>query len=485
MVMARRTLENFWRREAFPRCLFLAVCLGSLIAVGCGDTAKTVVAPATGNINGYFGGPFVGSAVDVSESSFDHQGNSLAVSGFAVNHSAQVPVNIINGTFTLADTGFLAITENFAPTSAGALTPQNPPLTGAWAVEIGGAGALANLLSSSTATTEVAAPTVMTENATCPSAPGTPVNYVYVTVPKAGNQPDIADYGVVGVTTSGADVTFTAQPYLIGAQAQAMSTVTGGCSITNVGALTAYPLNSFGSASNLELIAFGRAGLLVSSYNAGPAITPGAFGGSLGVAGVAEPNAPVSASALAGLQFNGFIYSPDNTAQQPTYDITTLASAFGNHQGSAPECSALQASLAANNGAGNGLITTLPSANAIYGGSFISATGANDPSGASGSETCNVAIDFGTAESSINGLFPAATIYIGSTFPPFSSTNPWNCPGAGTCAVSFPAAAVVGQVLGKYVVFISASAVSSPPSQLPDTSATLAAQPVGIYLFQK
>jgi hypothetical protein len=38
----------------------------------------------------------------------------------------------------------------------------------------------------------------------------------------------------------------------------------------------------------------------------------------------------------------------------------------------------------------------------------------------------------------------------------------------------------VGQVQGKYVILLSASASSNPPAQLPG-----APQPIGIYLFQK
>jgi hypothetical protein len=56
---------------------------------------------------------------------------------------------------------------------------------------------------------------------------------------------------------------------------------------------------------------------------------------------------------------------------------------------------------------------------------------------------------------------------------------------AFTCAVSFPAGAVVGKVQGRYVIFLVASAGSSPPARLPDTVGSAVAQPVGIYLFQK
>jgi hypothetical protein len=107
----------------------------------------------------------------------------------------------------------------------------------------------------------------------------------------------------------------------------------------------------------------------------------------------------------------------------------------------------------------------------------------NDPTGTNGSENCDVVIDLGTQDPANNGVFPNATVFIGSTFPPFSASNPWSC--GGTCAVSFPAAAIVGQVQGEYVIFVSASGASTPPAQLPDGSGVPSPQPVGIYLFQK
>jgi hypothetical protein len=40
-------------------------------------------------------------------------------------------------------------------------------------------------------------------------------------------------------------------------------------------------------------------------------------------------------------------------------------------------------------------------------------------------------------------------------------------------------------VQGKYVIFVVASAVSSPAAQLPNSTGGAIAQPVGIYMFQK
>jgi hypothetical protein len=395
----------------------------------------------------------------------------------------------MNGVFAPANTGFLSITENFATTSSGIIGAQNPPLTGAWAVEIPGAGALANLLSLSGANNSIvkAAPAAMAENTACPTFANA-AQFLYVTVPNAGLTRDTADYGGVAISAQGSAVTFNAQPFLIGSISQTSSVVTGGCSNTNLGALTAYPLNSFGAASNLELMSIGASGLLVSSFNSGNSGGLGAFGGGTGVIGVAEPSGPVPVSAVVGAQYNGFIFAPLNRVPE-NYDITVLASSFGNHAATSQECSVLQSSLAANHGQGAGTVQALPSANTVFGGEFLTSnsTGAvNDPSGAAGSENCDVAIDLGTQDSSTNGLFPNATVFVGSNYPPFSASQPWICSDTGTtCSVSFPAAAIVGQVRGQYVIFVVASAKSSPAALLPDNFGNRQAQPVGIYLFQK
>jgi hypothetical protein len=478
-------MSTNYSSKCFLWLAFLGLCIVMLGSGGCGQTAQPVVSQAAGQVHPYFGGPFVvtGSRVAVSASAIDHSANSVAVSGLLAQHSAVVPVNLISGTFASAPTGFLGITEGFATTSSAVLTPFNPPLTGAWAVEIPGAGALANLLSINTNSTPAsirAAPTAMADNSTCPNF-STAAPFLYVTVPNVSQSSDLADYGIVQITSQGSAVTFNALPYLVGSQPQPPSIVTGGCSPSNLGALTAYPLNSFGSSSNLELISIGNSGLLVSSYNqTSPA--PGAFGGGKGVIGVAESSSPVNGSSVVAAQYNGFIFSPQNGAKQQSYDITVLASSFGDHSATSQACSTLQASLAANNGQGANGVPVLPSANSLYGGEFLTMSSSgdvNDPTGASGSENCDVAIDLGTQDSSNNGLFPNATVFIGSNFPPFSVSNPWTCGGAA-CAVSFPTAAVVGQVQGKYVILLSGSASTNPPAQLPG-----APQPIGIYLFQK
>jgi hypothetical protein len=469
-----------------------------LVSTGCGQTAKPVVSPAAGQVQTYFGGPFnvTGSPVNRGAAAFDHLANQIAVSSTFINNAGpvavQVPVDIINATFTSADTGFLAITESFATTSTGVPSAQNPAITGAWAVEIPGAGALANFLSvftQSTPATISAAPTAMVQNTACPEFIA-PSPFLYVTVPYATMLSDLADYGIVEIQSQGSAVTFSTQPFLVGSNPQTTSSVTGGCSQTIFGALTAYPLNTYGSSGSVpELISIGSAGLLVSYFTPNPGSgATSAFGGGTGVIGVAESSSALDVNSVISAKYNGFIFSPANPVKRANgYDITALASAFGNHTATSQACSVLQASLAANNGQG-GLVPNLPSPNSIYGGEFLAVSAAgsvNDPTGASGSENCDVVIDLGTEDPTNNGLFPNATVFIGSNFPPFSASNPWTCGAGGVCAVSFPAAAIVGQVQGQYVIFVSASGSSTPPAQLPNGNGNLQPQPLGIYLFQK
>jgi hypothetical protein len=508
MVMARavsklrgitRSKPGALTSQCRKNFLLTALFVGMVVvAAGCGETTKPVVSPASSQVNSYFGGPFnvTGSWVNQSAAAFDHSANQIAVSSTIINNAThlavQVPVQIINGSFTSADTGFLGITESFATTSTGVPSAQNPAITGGWAVEIPGVGALANFLSvivQSTPATASAAPTALVENTACPNFTA-PTQFLYVTVPYAAMLSDLADYGIVAIQPKGSAVTFSAQPFLVGSNPQTTSTVSGGCSQTIFGSLTAYPLNTYGSTgSSPELISIGRAGLLVSYFAPSPGSgATSAFGGGTGVIGVAESTSALDVNSVISATYNGFIFSPSNPVKGANgYDITVLASAFGNHTATSQACSVLQSSLAANNNQG-GLVPNLPSPNSIYGGEFLTVSAAgsvNDPTGVNGSENCDVAIDLGTQNPNNNGLFPTATVFIGSSFPPFSASKPWTCGSGGVCAVSFPAAAIVGQVQGRYVIFVSASGVSTPPAQLPNGNGILQPQPVGIYLFQR
>jgi hypothetical protein len=374
------------------------------------------------------------------------------------------------------------------------------PLTGAWVAEIPGAGALANLLTVNTGSSGPATlggPAAMVENTSCPNFADT-ATYLYVTVPAVNGLGTVstADYGIVGIKTQGSAVTFSAQPFLVGSSAQAQSVVTGGCSDSFFGPITTFPLNSIGETS-FDRIGIGTSGFLVDSFS--PVNSTGAFGqseNSSGVLAVSLPASPVDVSAVLSANFIGFLYAPQNqiTFSVPlTYDATVLASAFGNNTATSQVCSVLSKSLASNNGHGSsGTVAALPSANSLFGGEFLTTSGGattNDPSGPHGSENCDVAIDLGAQDPNNNGLFPNASVFIGSNFPPFNVDNPWLCTGLNQgnglpCAVSFPAAAIVGQVNGQFVIFVAASPQSTPPAQLPDAFGNLTPQPVGIYLIQ-
>lgn len=494
----QETMEkNLMRENRRPRWIISSMILALCAAVplgfsGCGQTARPVTPASANLVYSYFGGPFnvSGSDLPKSVSAFDHSAGQIDVSSFITTTNGLVPSAILSGTFVTAPTGFLSITENFATASSGVISAQNPPVTGAWAVEIPGAGALGNLLSLNTTGGGLrlpAAPAAMAEDTACPNFQAA-APFLYVTVPTTSSTPNTADYGGTQISTQGAAVIFKTQPYMIGPTTLTPFTVAGGCSVTFFGPLTAYPLNSFASASNLDLIAIGQSGFLVSSYTSNSGSSPGAFGGGTGVVGVAAPTGPVNVGSVIGAKYNGFIYAPQNSVTE-SYDITTLASAFGDNAPNSPACVPLQSSLAANSGQGAKTVAALPSANSLYGGEFLTITGTtavNDPTGANGSEDCDVAIDLGTQDPANNGLFPNATIFIGSNYPPFSASKPWNCFGTNlTCAVSFPAAAVVGQVDGQFVIFVVTSVASTPAAQLPDNSGSPIPQPIGIYLFQK
>lgn len=480
-------IREFLRTSILFFCTVAATILG-----GCGQSENPTVPASANQVYSYFGVPFV-NRLTPSVSTFDHSQNQITVSSIINNQTTQTPSPVLRGSFSAAPTGFLSVTENFAITgSSFFITPQNPPLNGAWALEIPEAGVIGNFLkvnSTGAALPVSAAPAAMAENSTCPDTSPVAIPFLYVTVPNANNTFDTADYGGVNITTAGSAVTFATQPYLIGPVSQSPTTVTGGCSQTIFGPVTAYPLNSFGTPSNVELIAMNSAGLLVSSFVSNSSATSlGAFGGGTGVIGVSPPSSPVDVSAVIGAKYNGFTYSPQNGAST-TYDLTVLASAFGDNTALSPSCSMLQSSLVANNGQGAKTVASLPSANSLYGGEFLRTTSngpVNDPTGASGSENCDVVIDLGMQDSANNGLFPNATLFIGSNFPPFSASKAWTCVGTNlACAVSFPAAAVVGQVQGNFVILVVASAASTPAAQLPNNFGSPIAQPLGIYLFQK
>jgi len=507
----RRRVTGTIQKDSMPRerlvetqtalSTALVAILGVLVlgSGGCGQTAKTVTAPSADSVHSYFGSPF--PAYQNSGTNIDHTSNQVSLSTAPFGS----PLPAVGGKFAAAPTGFLRVTENFLGVPDSQFQPPlvaGQPATGAWIVEIPGAGALANLLTVNAISpvavpATLAGPVAMAQNTACPDFPTT-ATFTYVSVPAVNTLGSIstADYGVVGINTLGSEVTFKAQPFLVGSLQQPISSVAGGCSDSFFGPITTSPINSVAQTS-FDRIALGTSGLLIDSFSASG--TLGAFGQnntSSGIIGVALPSDPVALSSVLSARYNGFIYTPQSqiTAVVPlSYDATVLASSFGDKTANSPACSGLEKSLSGNHGQGSKLIAALPSANSLFGGEFLvthNSTTTNDPSGADGSENCDVVIDLGKQDPNNNGLFPKATVFIGSNYPPFNSNNPWLCMGLAqgnglSCAVSFPAVAVVGQVQGRFVVFVGTSPQSTPPAQLPDAGGNLTPQPIGIYLFQK
>ncbi len=149
----RQSVENIFsfgrRRSDILPTVLLGFFFVLLALSGCGQSAQPRTPTAAPQVNSYFGGPFSvsGSALPQSSSTFNHSENQVSISAFISTQTAQVPTEIMNGTYGSAATGFLKITENFASTGSGVLVAENPPIPGAWALEIPGAGILANFLS--------------------------------------------------------------------------------------------------------------------------------------------------------------------------------------------------------------------------------------------------------------------------------------------------------------------------------------------------
>src|SRR5215472_7015082 len=116
MSIAARAFQ-FWsvasNRRSRPTRKKTAQCLASLcvaamlLFAGCGETAKPVTSPAASQVDSYFGSAFVvpGTALGKSNTTFDHSARQVAVSSFLSSQTAQVPTQLINGTFATADTG--------------------------------------------------------------------------------------------------------------------------------------------------------------------------------------------------------------------------------------------------------------------------------------------------------------------------------------------------------------------------------------------
>lgn len=431
------------KTRAFRSLAALAVLATLVLGLtSCGQNAKTVTPSSANLVHSYFSGPIgpqVGGYTD-SQVTIDNSANRISV----MNASTNSVFLAVTGTLTNSPTGFEIITENYQADTCPGCVPEGG-LTGAWTVEIPGGGALGNLLSQNNTGSSYlpAAAVAMVENDTCPDFP-TPVPFLFVDVG--------SHYGIANINTQGSQVNLAIQWYPVGKvppPAPVALATTGACSDTLFGPLTAAPLNSFGSSNtNLGVtLGIGTSGLLATEGNGGSF-----FGSGGGVLGVAMPSSQVDTAAVAGAHYVGLIYNPSATQGiggiGQTYDITTLASAFGNDSAGSSACSALQTAIAQS--IKQGTIPQAPSANSIFGGDFPQ----SNPGAANAAENCDVAVDLGQQDLNNNGLYPNAQVFIGPGYPKSNTAN------------AYPADAIVGQVKGRYVIFVNAAGT-------------------GIYLFQR
>lgn len=427
---------------------------------GCGQTAKPVVAPSSGDVHTYFGGPGLTGQTDPylrSSITIDHSLNTITASTVSVDQPTLVPN--LTGTFTTSSAGFL----NISQTINNNLSFANPPLTGAWLVEIPGVGAMGNLLtatqSNGLGTPPVVhpAPIVMIEDGACPNFPK-PASFFFLT-------PGQGAFGTVDIGTQGTAVNFQISSSNLGNPLAPPSSfsATGGCSDSVLGPLTGYPLNGqFSNSVSPDVVALGTSGfIIISSRGARQGLLSGAS-----ALGLAVSPAPLDSNALTAAHYSGFVFAPNETVfLNPPFDLTTLASSFGDNTPASPACTTLTNSLKKQ--------SLSPSAFSLFGGEYPN----NNPTAANAVENCDMVIDLGIQDEKNNGLFPNATVFIGSNYP-FFPDDP-NNPPPPPPAAAYPAVAIAAQVQGRYVIFVSTNA------GLPDQFGNLGVQAVGIYLFQK
>jgi hypothetical protein len=411
------------------------VCAMALAALvlglgGCGDTAKLPTAASSGQVQTYYYG---------NQVTIDHYGKQVSVAGDSDNPG-------IEGTFTTTASGITNISETF---SANGDVTFNPPLTGAWLVEMTGVGATGNLLSTDGGKIFTGDAVVMAGNTECPSF-SKATRFLFVNVPvKQLNPSDARDphyYGTTDINTQGSSVDFNTSYYTLGQPVTNPTTYQGdaACATSGLGSLISYPVNQFAGGSG------GYSALAKSQFLVGDIPAP-AWNNSQyvvqNVVGLAMPSSAVTTTALSSTHFIGLLHEPSATPQDGVsagYDPGVLGGAFGDEAGSSSACSSFQAGITAS--VANKTLSQAPSAQAIYGGDFPK-TSANPTAapGDSGTETCDMAIDLGTQDATNNGLFPGAQLYTGTS----------------TAVTSTSGTAIVSQIDGRSVLLFRTYSTSS------------------------
>ena len=374
--------------------------------------------PPPSQINSYFG-----TTGDIWTTKINHTSEQVNAED-ATLHGDQLAQSIV-GTFSSVG-GFLGLTLTNVPTE---LTDQ----TIGFALEIPGRAALIRY-------GDLFQPLIpLVPSDACTTIGGT-VTYDYVTIPDGLAPPKWlpdtdSTYGTFQVTTTGSawNISNVTQFTLTGAAPTNPGTglPAGFCGIGTAGYTVTAASNASPPVATVTM-GFGPSGFFVEdngSEQASPAgvVPSNALGAGVGAIGIIQPSSALNTGDVVGAQYLGFYYEP---GIQGGGAVTQLAS-FG--------CS------------GTGCPSP-PSPTAIVGGVFPNTGGSSPVDEPTQPPSQDIAIDLGQQDASNNGLYPAATITV--------------------AGVSFPAAAVVGSLDGKYALLLIAED-------------TVNSVPLAVYLFQR
>ena len=397
-----------------------------LVQLGCGGSQNSnntqqglAPPPPPAQINSYFG-----TSGDIWSTSINHTASQVNAEDRTL-HGVQLAGSII-GAFQNTN-GFLDIT----------LTTVPPELTGqqiGFALEVPGRVGLVRY-------GDLSHPLIpLAPSDACANIGGT-VIYEYVTVPGAASSqgwlPNTdSTYGTFQVMTDGTTWSFSGitQFTLTGAAPANPGTglPTGFCGIGTTGSVVTAASNATNPPVATVTMGFGPSGFFLEDNGSAQATPVGvvpsnAVGAGVGAIGVIQPSSALNTQGVVAGQYLGFYYEPGISGGGAE---TQLAS-FGCSGSSCP---------------------TPPSPTAIVGGVFPNTGGRSPVDEPNLPAAQNVIIDLGTQDPNNNGLYPAAMVTVSG--------------------ITFPAAAVVGSLQQRYVMFLIAE----------DTVNNV---PLAIYLFQQ
>jgi len=463
-MLSLKPMINPSRRLAGKTCLGLLLMFWTS---GCGVKSGSPTSPGTPaqqDVQTYFA-PYVagGSPIVPQTYTFDDKTGKFSQTTYLLDPPQQLYSQVINaGVFTVSARGLrsLGITATYVLDSSGTkyvAKTYDHPEPGSFAVELAGqAGGLVQLVN------QPVAPLVAATQ--CPNLK-TAQTYLFVTIPAALNftspgqdiqqrtwdpKTDTA-YGSVDVSSSGSTVNFQnihqfTLPSVRGTgrpTQQPSSSLTGVCGPTAFGNVTNVPgqliIPAPGSGQEpppQAKIGIGPSGFLVEDNGAAggfgtlPDTSPplpynNVLGAGTGAVGLPKPSSALDTNAIAGAQYQGFIYAAS------IYAGASFPPEWSSHLASFGFPGVPPASCAE---------VTQSTSTLIYGGDFTK----DDPSTSQdGFGNCDFAIDLGTQDPATNGLYPGATVWVGAGYANTTNTT-----------YHFQAVAIAGQLNGKYAIFL-------------------------------